>query len=429
MRKKSFKYTASLAILATFIQTTTVFASPVTEGQINETKGQIQSTQLQIDNLDTKIQQLDDKISVSMDKSSKLDAEIKTQQEKIKKTKSEIKEAQKTFDAHQAVYSERLRSIQKQGQKPLLTYAEVLVSSQNLSDFFSRATAVSSILQSDSDLMTGLKEKGQELTDTKEKLDKQMKSLKRKQDELASEQVMIEKNKKEVQKQLADSKNTLEAQQSQLVQQQTQLREQEQARLKAQQEAQRQEQQARLKEQQEAQLHEQQTKLREQQEARLSEQQDQSGEQQQDQLAQKSPTAFKTPKVQTAHTDNDSNLTTSSDKVEKVIEYAKKYMGVPYVWGGTTPKGFDCSGFTSYVFRNTAGIELPRISRDQQDVGKRIPTNQVQPGDLVFRGNPAYHVGIYIGGGKYIHAPHTGDVVKISNYNPSSFSTASRILN
>ncbi|RJS58961.1 C40 family peptidase [Bacillus sp. PK3_68] len=402
MRKKSFKYTASLAILATFIQTTTVFASPVTEGQINKTKGQIQSTQLQIDNLDTKIQQLDDKISVSMDKSSKLDSEIKTQQEKIKKTKAEIKEAQKTFDAHQAVYSERLRSIQKQGQKPLLTYAEVLVSSQNLSDFFSRATAVSSILQSDSDLMTGLKEKGQELTDTKEKLDKQMKSLKRKQDELASEQVMIEKNKKEVQKQLADSKNTLEAQQSQLVQQQTQLREQEQARLKAQQEAQRQEQQARLKEQQQAQLHEQQAKLREQQEARLSEQQDQSGEQQ---PAQKSPTAFKTPKVQTALTDDDSNLTTSSDKVEKVIEYAKKYMGVPYVWGGTTPKGFDCSGFTSYVFRNTAGIELPRISRDQQDVGKRIPTNQVQPGDLVFRGNPAYHVGIYIGGGN-IYTPH-----------------------
>jgi cell wall-associated NlpC family hydrolase len=118
---------------------------------------------------------------------------------------------------------------------------------------------------------------------------------------------------------------------------------------------------------------------------------------------------------------------TNSATANSVIATAKQYLGVPYVWGGSTPSGFDCSGFTSYVFRSV-GISLPRTSSAQQNVGTRISLSQVQPGDLVFRGSPAYHVGIYIGGGQYIHAPQTGDVVKIAPFNPSKFSTASRIL-
>jgi peptidoglycan DL-endopeptidase CwlO len=117
----------------------------------------------------------------------------------------------------------------------------------------------------------------------------------------------------------------------------------------------------------------------------------------------------------------------SSATANAVIANAKQYLGVPYVWGGSTPSGFDCSGFVSYVYRSV-GISLPRTSSAQQNVGTRISLNQLQPGDLVFKGMPAYHVGIYIGGGQYIHAPQTGDVVKIAPFNPSKFSSASRIL-
>lgn len=117
----------------------------------------------------------------------------------------------------------------------------------------------------------------------------------------------------------------------------------------------------------------------------------------------------------------------ASGNSKTVIDNAMKYLGVPYVWGGTTPSGFDCSGFTSYVFR-TVGVSLPRIACDQQQFGKQVPLNQLQPGDLIFMGYPAHHVGIYIGNGKYIHAPHTGDVVKISDMAYSSFSSASRVL-
>ncbi|WP_434282471.1 SH3 domain-containing protein [Clostridium botulinum] len=96
-----------------------------------------------------------------------------------------------------------------------------------------------------------------------------------------------------------------------------------------------------------------------------------------------------------------------------VISYARQYLGTPYVYGGTSPSGFDCSGFVQYVYRNAAGISLPRTTYDQIGVGSRVSQDQLQPGDLVFPDTG--HVGIYIGGGQMIHASKPGDVVKISS--------------
>jgi peptidoglycan hydrolase CwlO-like protein len=102
-----------------------------------------------------------------------------------------------------------------------------------------------------------------------------------------------------------------------------------------------------------------------------------------------------------------------------VIAYASNYLGVPYVWGGTTPSGFDCSGYVQYVFAHFR-INLPRVASDQQGVGTYVTRDQLKPGDLVFFGDPAHHVGIYVGDGCMIHAPHTGDVVKIQKLNSDS---------
>ena len=86
---------------------------------------------------------------------------------------------------------------------------------------------------------------------------------------------------------------------------------------------------------------------------------------------------------------------------------------MPYQWGGASPSGFDCSGLVMYVFAQI-GVSLPHSSYAQFGMGSPVSLSQLQPGDLVFFAG-ASHVGIYIGGGQFIHAPHTGDVVKISS--------------
>jgi cell wall-associated NlpC family hydrolase len=76
----------------------------------------------------------------------------------------------------------------------------------------------------------------------------------------------------------------------------------------------------------------------------------------------------------------------------------------------------------------SVGIHLPRVASDQQKAGVQIPTDKVQPGDLIFLGYPAHHVAMFIGDGKFIHSPQTGDVVRIGKYNPKDWQSAERIL-
>lgn len=103
----------------------------------------------------------------------------------------------------------------------------------------------------------------------------------------------------------------------------------------------------------------------------------------------------------------------ASPMAKALIVESYKYLGIPYVWGGTTPSGFDCSGLMQYVYAKF-GISIPRVADAQQSAGTPVALDDLKPGDLIFWGNPAHHVGMYVGNGLYIQAPHTGDVVKIS---------------
>ncbi|MFJ8531532.1 NlpC/P60 family protein [Bacillus sp. NPDC094106] len=131
-----------------------------------------------------------------------------------------------------------------------------------------------------------------------------------------------------------------------------------------------------------------------------------------------------------------------SQKAQEIYGYLKEFLGSWYAWGGTTPPkkqangeweparktgewiggypveypGFDCSGFMQYGFKK-AGVNIPRTAREQQSWATNIPNEQAQPGDLVFWGRPAHHVGMYIGNNEYIHAPQSNDRIKVSKIN------------
>jgi cell wall-associated NlpC family hydrolase len=101
----------------------------------------------------------------------------------------------------------------------------------------------------------------------------------------------------------------------------------------------------------------------------------------------------------------------------EAVALVERFLGVPYVWGGATPAGFDCSGLVMYVY-GLLGVSLPHYSGYQWYAGPRVPRDQLQPGDIVFfhpSPNGPQHEGMYIGSGEFIHAPHTGDVVKVSS--------------
>jgi cell wall-associated NlpC family hydrolase len=110
-----------------------------------------------------------------------------------------------------------------------------------------------------------------------------------------------------------------------------------------------------------------------------------------------------------------------------VIKVAMKYLGVKYVWGGASPKGFDCSGLIQFSFKQI-GVSLPRTAAQQQKAGKSVKLGQERAGDLMFNGNPAHHVVMCIGNGRVIEAPHTGSSVRIRAYQPGEFTNAVRIL-
>ena len=145
-------------------------------------------------------------------------------------------------------------------------------------------------------------------------------------------------------------------------------------------------------------------------------------QQRQEAIARAKAAAEAAARSRAAGTSDNTPVGTLGSSHSSVVAIARQYLGVPYVWGGTTPAGFDCSGLVQYCYAKV-GISLPRTSRMQFHYGSFIPagrTDLLAAGDLVFFGtngnaNLVHHVALYIGGGLMIEAPYTGSVVRISS--------------
>ena len=131
--------------------------------------------------------------------------------------------------------------------------------------------------------------------------------------------------------------------------------------------------------------------------------------------------------VPSGSTSNSGSNNSVSASASSVIAYAKTLLGKPYVWGAQGPNSFDCSGFTYYVFKNKAGIILPRTSSAQSKYGTYVSRNNLRAGDLVFfdtngaNNGQVSHVGLYIGNGQMIHASYSQKKIVIDNFNSSYF--------
>ena len=148
--------------------------------------------------------------------------------------------------------------------------------------------------------------------------------------------------------------------------------------------------------------------------------------------------AAPTKQVRTQPSRSSSALTpplssTKTSKASAIIATGKQYIGVKYVYGGTTPSGFDCSGFVQYVFAKN-GITLPRVSRDQYQVGTSVSFSNLKAGDLVFfsvaKNGAVDHMGIYVGNGQFINASSSKGVTiyTLGTYWKSTFVGAKRVL-
>lgn len=131
--------------------------------------------------------------------------------------------------------------------------------------------------------------------------------------------------------------------------------------------------------------------------------------------------ALKGTKVRSAASRGGGRSVSVAASGSEIVAYAEKFIGVPYSSGGNSPKGFDCSGFTQYVYGNFGGY-LPHSSASQYGYGVPVEKSELQPGDLVFfsKSSRISHVGIYVGSGKFIHSPQPGESVEISSFSSSS---------
>ncbi|EOU1702209.1 C40 family peptidase [Clostridium perfringens] len=423
-----------LAATMTFGVGHSVFATPLTDDQ----KQQMEHNQDKYADINSKIRELEDKIDGLSAKIEPLFFQVEKNKEEISKTeesistvKVQIEESKKKIEKQQEVLGQRIRATYKSGGQA--NYLTALLDSNGIGDFLSRVQAISKVMGMDKQVID-------ELTSEKEKLDSEVKELEDKTTELnklnsETQSKIDELNKMKAEQEgvIKDMKAEQEKVVGELAPLEKQLIEPWTSKINS---------NSSLND-----LNQAMTALRGLRNQIKTPEVDAEAVQ----AIEKAKDLIETKKAEEAvssapnrggdvntggSSSSASNGSSSSNSgstvappsegaASAVVSYAYQFIGRPYVFGATGPDTFDCSGFTSYVYRNAVGREITRTTYTQINQGRPVSRDQLQPGDLVFT-NGVEHVGIYVGGGQMIHAARPGVGVIVGPiYN---FSSARRIL-
>ncbi|EOU1217588.1 C40 family peptidase [Clostridium perfringens] len=423
-----------LAATMTFGVGHSVFATPLTDDQ----KQQMEHNQDKYADINSKIRELEDKIDGLSAKIEPLFFQVEKNKEEISKTeesistvKVQIEESKKKIEKQQEVLGQRIRATYKSGGQA--NYLTALLDSNGIGDFLSRVQAISKVMGMDKQVID-------ELTSEKEKLDSEVKELQDKTTELnklnsETQSKIDELNKMKAEQEgvIKDMKAEQEKVVGELAPLERQLMEPWTSKINS---------NSSLND-----LNQAVTALRGLRNQIKTPEVDAEAVQ----AIEKAKDLIETKKAEEAvssapnrggdvntggSSSSASNGSSSSNSgstvappsegaASAVVSYAYQFIGRPYVFGATGPDSFDCSGFTSYVYRNAVGREITRTTYTQINQGRPVSRDQLQPGDLVFT-NGVGHVGIYVGGGQMIHAARPGVGVIVGPiYN---FSSARRIL-
>ena len=404
MKKKVLSFVMAVALTMTSV--TAVFATPNEEVIQNQQK--YEELNKKIDDIQGEIYSLNEQIAPLAEKVENNKQQMAAIKEEIDNTNKEIEASKVEIEEKEEVLGKRLRELYKSGGQG--SYLTLLFSAESFSDLISKLDSASRLVSIDKKIV-------KDLLDKKEKLDEKVASLEEKSNEIAK----INEETNKVLVEFEDKKK-------------------EQEDLIAEVQAEQEKFDAEYLSVSERSLVDYQIEVL-QSSSDISELQSaisQLRNIRDNQL--KSPTvieevnnAIEDAKVKIADLQAQAaaantikpNRGQSSATGNAIVDYAYGFIGTPYVYGATGPQSFDCSGFTSYVYRHAAGIEITRTTYSQLGVGTPVSYDELQPGDLVFTYG-SDHVGIYVGGGQYIHAPQPGDYVKVSPV--TAFYAARRIL-
>jgi len=368
------------ALLINTIFMSTVFADPISEqlqkqqNKLEQDKNSLKTVQNENQKLEINIENLDNQIGAQMSKATETKNLISKKQLDIKNSEMQIQKIDTDILKDQNLFNSRVRVMYMNGN---ISYISILLSSKGFNDAISRIDIMKKIIEFDKKIIKDLNDKKIVSNNKKEILSNENKKL------LALNS-QNQANLAQLQQSIASQKNMIVTLKSK--------------------------------------------------EFALASNVDASQVAINSTLKQIDEIRKAAPKTSVSRGISISSSGASAISSNNVIAYASNFLGTPYLWGGTRPyvqgdptSGFDCSGFTQYVYAHF-GIRIGRTTYDQINDGVGVARSNLQPGDLVFFGaNSPHHMGIYVGNGNYIHAPHTGDVIKISPVGRSDYMTARRV--